>query len=182
MPRIGLPSFVTSTEWISSFQRREAAEVPIHRPKFTCSGHNAAGCDSGIVNQRPAHTSDHRKLGQFVQDTGGVAQDAQAGRLSPCPDLVDCLFRRGWYFPQLWMGGDCVKLDETVQTYRPGNRRFRELADRFFRFSVERSFALMRMHQQIGIHSDHHPLKEGSRAASIARLTASLGTTAPSSA
>ena len=167
---------------VSRFQRREAAEIPIHRPEFPDPAHEAAGCDSGIVNQGPAHASVDRQLSQLVQNSGGIAQDSQAGRFPPCPDLFDCLFRSGWFFPQFRMGDDSVELDETVQTRRPRSRGFRKMADHFFRFFMERGFALMRMHQQIGIHRDHHPWKEGSRASLIARLIASLETAVPSPA
>ena len=184
-PPMGLSHGKGSSRLSSYSQRIPCSErgkptiITVHRPEFRDSAHQTGRGNPGIVDQRPPDASAHREFSQLVQHSGRVAQDAQAGRFPPGGDLIEGLFRSRWVFPEFGMRGDSIKFHETVQANGPRDRGFRKSADRFPRFRVEGGFALVGMHQQIGIDCNH-PWKKGSLAVSIARLIASLETPAQS--
>ena len=78
-------------ERVPGFEGRKPAEIAIHRPEFANARNKAGGGDPGIVDHASMNTSSHRKFSQLFQQSGRVAQNAQAGGLLPCVDLVDGL-------------------------------------------------------------------------------------------
>ena len=82
-------------QWIPVAEAGEAAEVAVDGPEFVDAVAQAAGGDAGVVDHGADHGTLQCQFLEKVQVVFGVAEDSQAGGLTPGVDLLKRRCRGG---------------------------------------------------------------------------------------